>query len=178
MGYGECVTAYVSLGSNVEDATTHLNSALDGLRCLPSVHALTASERYFTEPQDDSEQPWFVNQVAQLTCDAWLGPEALLADMLALEHRLGRVRKAGRRFGPRVIDLDLLLFGDEVRKADELCLPHPRMALRAFVLVPLYALEKDLQLPDGRSIAVLLNNIAFRVEGNRIYQSPIAEISC
>ena len=178
MGYGECVTAYVSLGSNIGDATTHLCAALEGLRCLPAVRALTASEVYFTEPQGDSDQPWFANQVARLTCDAQLGPEALLAEMLELEHRLGRVREAGRRFGPRVIDLDLLLFGDEVRTGGDLCLPHPKMALRAFVLVPLYALDRELQLPDGRSVAFLLSTLFFQVEGNRIYQSPIVEILC
>lgn len=134
-----------------------------------------ASPVYRTEPQGMRDQPWFANQVLQVLYN---GPGALdlLAALLGIEKDLGRVRAgesgAGspERFGPRILDLDLLLFGHEVRTAEPLILPHPRMRERAFVLVPLADLAPDLAFPDGESLAACLARLDYRVEGDRIYQ--------
>ena len=160
------------------DAPAHLREALQALCAVGGVTAVMASPVYLTEPQGDPDQPWFANQVARLECAACITPEQLLKEMLLIEHQLGRLRDAQRRYGPRVIDLDLLLFGQETRSTPDLTLPHPRMALRAFVLAPLCSLEADLVLPDGRAAADILRALPYRIEGERIYQSSTVETAC
>lgn len=102
------------------------------------------------------------------------GPEALdlLAALSDIERAMGRKRGAGEgeRFGPRVIDLDVLLFGNEAIRSGPLILPHPRMRERAFVLVPLADLAPDLAFPDGGTVREALNRLDYRVQGDRIYQ--------
>lgn len=126
---------------------------------------------YVTEPQGFKEQPWFHNQVLELECGPTWTPEAMLEGLLKVEQELGRQRNdRQQRFGPRIIDLDLLLFGDCVRETPRLTLPHPRMRGRAFVLVPLQDIAPDLVFPDGQSLGAALSALSFALDGNRISQ--------
>jgi 2-amino-4-hydroxy-6-hydroxymethyldihydropteridine diphosphokinase len=128
-----------------------------------------ASPIYLTEPQGLQDQPWFANQAARLLVDASsFDPRSLLDRLLQLELQLGRVRE--KRWGPRAIDLDLLLFGDAVVRESDLVLPHPRMSDRAFVLVPLLDIEPGLKLPGGVAIRSLLERLDYNLQERRIYQ--------
>ena len=102
---------------------------------LQGVLVVSVSPIYRTEPQDKKDQSWFANQVIAVQCDKSVSALVLLNELLVIENILGRVRE--ERFGPRVIDLDVLLFSSEVISTEKLTVPHPRMKDRAFVLVPL-----------------------------------------
>jgi 2-amino-4-hydroxy-6-hydroxymethyldihydropteridine diphosphokinase len=114
---------------------------------------LATSALRWTEPWGYAEQPRFLNGACVL--ETTLRPEALLAVLLDVERVLGRTRD-GPRFGPRAIDLDLLLYGDETVELEELTVPHPRLPERAFALEPLVDLDPGLELPDGRRVSELL----------------------
>lgn len=163
--------AYISLGSNQGERKKNIADALEALEKLPGVRVAAVSGLYETEPQGDADQPWFFNRAAKLSCGPENTPAGLLDNMLAIETSLGRERNSARRFGPRTIDLDLLLFGRKTLESMQLTLPHPRMAERAFVLVPLLEIEPDLHMPDGKSVRELLALLPHRVDGQRIYQS-------
>lgn len=139
------VTAWISLGSNLGPSRVLLRSALDHVGRLERTSVTGVSSLYETPPWGDTDQDAFLNAVARL--DTGLGPGALLSSLLDIEGALGRRRDGERRWGPRHIDLDLLLHGDHRVVTPELVLPHPRMAERAFVLVPLADLAPDLELP-------------------------------
>jgi 2-amino-4-hydroxy-6-hydroxymethyldihydropteridine diphosphokinase len=141
-------TAYIGLGSNLGDREENLRRALERLRPL-SVSAIRE-----TDPVGITEQPRFLNAVAKLETD--LRPRELLDRLLEIERDLGRDRSEEERWGPRTIDVDLLLYGDETIDEPGLTVPHPRLAERRFVLEPLYELAPDLVLPDGRAIKDLL----------------------
>ena len=148
----------------------NLAAARERLGRTTGIAVEAASPVYRTEPQGVRDQPWFANQVLQVLYNG-PGPLELLAALMGIEKDLGRVRAGqGERFGPRTLDLDLLLFGNEVRDAEPLILPHPRMRERAFVLVPLADLAPDLAFPDGETLAACLARLDYRVEGERIYQ--------
>jgi 2-amino-4-hydroxy-6-hydroxymethyldihydropteridine diphosphokinase len=123
---------FVALGANVGDREANILAARRGLEAR-GFRVTAMSSLYLTEPVDAPPQEWFLNAVAG--GETALTPEALLQACLETERELGRVRDVPR--GPRTIDLDLLLYGNEVRDAPGLVLPHPRMAARRFVLVPL-----------------------------------------
>lgn len=125
--------AYVALGANLGDREAGLREALRRMADLPGVKLLRVSAVYETEPFGYADQPQFLNMAAALTAE--MSPEELLGHLLNIEKDMGRVRTV--RWGPRTIDLDLLLCGDKVVNTEYLTLPHPRMAERAFVLVPL-----------------------------------------
>lgn len=125
-------SVFVALGSNVGDREANLLAARRGLETR-GFRITAMSSLYLTEPVDAPPQEWFLNAVAG--GETALSPEALLQACLDTERALGRVRDVPR--GPRTIDLDLLLYGNEVRDAPRLVLPHPRMHERRFVLVPL-----------------------------------------
>lgn len=163
--------AYVCLGSNMGDAEAHLARARRELSSLPGVRVSAESSLYRTEPQGRKDQPWFLNQVIRLDCSGEMTSLRLLDAMLEKELAMGRVRDAADHFGPRVIDMDLLLFGDEqTRESEHLILPHPRMEERAFVLVPLLEIAPDLIMPDGRTVKSLLEKLSYRLEGSAIFQ--------
>ena len=165
------IQAFVCLGSNMGDASEHLAEARAALAAMPGVRLAAASSLYRTEPQGRKNQPWFLNQVVRLDCAEDMTSLQLLDAMLEKETALGRVRHAGDHFGPRAIDMDLLLFGKEQKEEGEhLLLPHPRMAERAFVLVPLLEIAPDLSMPDGRTIKSLLEKLPYRLEGSDIFQ--------
>ncbi len=162
--------AFISLGSNAADAVSRLAAARRVLEGYAPGRIVALSSVYRTEPQGFKDQPWFANQVLRLECASGTAPEDLLRYMLEQELAMGRVRDPANRFGPRVIDMDLLLFGREVRRSEFLELPHPRMAERAFVLVPLLEIAPDIVLPDGRRASDLLARLDCRVEGTTIFQ--------
>jgi 2-amino-4-hydroxy-6-hydroxymethyldihydropteridine diphosphokinase len=124
---------FVSLGSNLGDRAAALAAAREALAALPGTKVVAASGVYETAPQDREAQPEFLNQVVCL--DTGLEPYDLLAECQRIEHEHGRTREL--RFGPRTLDVDILLVQDVESRDPELILPHPRMLHRAFVLVPL-----------------------------------------
>lgn len=166
--------AFVSLGSNMGDCEANLDCAREALSSIPGVCLKAVSPVYLTEPQNVREQPWFANQVIRLACTDTITPHFLLDLLLAIEKNMGRRRgesKEGElRYGPRIIDLDLLLFDEVHLNTPRLILPHPRLFERAFVLVPLCDIEPDLCLPGGSTPAKALLSLNYAVEGNRIRQ--------
>ncbi|MCX6363904.1 MAG: 2-amino-4-hydroxy-6-hydroxymethyldihydropteridine diphosphokinase [Actinobacteria bacterium] len=124
---------FVSLGANLGDRLGALVAAREALATLPATNVVAASRIFETAPQDHEKQPSFLNQV--LCLETGLRPHDLLAEGQRIEGEHGRRR--GLRFGPRSLDIDILLFQDVEAEEPELMLPHPRMLRRAFVLVPL-----------------------------------------
>jgi 2-amino-4-hydroxy-6-hydroxymethyldihydropteridine diphosphokinase len=141
---GKPKRAWVGLGGNREDSASLLRSALLQLDTPPRLKLLRRSRLYRSPPWGFTDQPDFVNAVAEFGTS--LTPLELLDRLRATEVRLGREPQT-RRWGPRCIDLDLLTYEQVTRKSDDLVLPHPRMHLRAFVLVPLLELEPDFAIP-------------------------------
>lgn len=147
------VRAYVGLGSNQADPVAQVRLALDELDALPHTRQVAHSPLYRSAPVGPADQPDFVNAVAVL--DTALDADTLLSELQAIEQAHGRVRT--RRWGPRTLDLDLLLYGDLQRDDPHLSLPHPRLHERAFVLRPLYTVAPDLHIPGHGSVADLLS---------------------
>ena len=171
MAEQQVLRAYVSLGSNCESAAAMLEAALAALAALPDMRMGAASPVYRTEPQEYADQPWFHNQVVELLPGASWQPCCLVEALLGIEARLGRVRSADPdlRYGPRVIDADLLLFG-QLRSADPHCIvPHPRLTGRAFALRPLLDVAPQLVI-EGLPVSQWLERLDCRVEGDRIFQ--------
>ena len=148
MGSVPSQQVYVGLGSNLGDRAAMLAAAVAELAGLPATRVVRLSSIYRTTPWGLREQPDFYNQVAELSTG--LGPHELLEAALAIEARLGRRREV--RWGPRTIDIDLLLYGEVALATPQLTLPHPRMLERAFVLVPLAELAPNLTIA-GRTVA-------------------------
>lgn len=134
----------VGLGANLGDPAAQVEAAIAAL-AADGFRLLARSALYGSKPWGDAAQPDYVNAVAIL--DTALGPEAVLDRLLAEEARQGRIREADRRNGPRVIDLDLLLYEDRVLATPRLELPHPRIRGRAFVLLPLAEIAPDWLIP-------------------------------
>ena len=127
------VVAFIGIGSNVGDPAFQCREALRRLGVEPGIRLLRVSSLYRTEPVGDRDQPWCINAVAEIR--SGLRPRELLEALKRIESGMGRV--AGPRWGPRVIDLDLLLYGQEVVAEEGLVIPHPEMHRRRFVLEPL-----------------------------------------
>lgn len=142
---------HIGLGANLDDPVAQLRRALRWLDARPDIHVRAVSPFYLTTPVGPQDQPDYVNAVARV--ETGLAPLALLDALQACEARAGRVRT--RRWGPRTLDLDLLLYGDRVLDLPRLVVPHPRLHERAFVLVPLHDVSPRLTLPDGRTVAAL-----------------------
>jgi 2-amino-4-hydroxy-6-hydroxymethyldihydropteridine diphosphokinase len=151
--------AYVGLGSNLADPEAQVRRALAALGGLPDTRLVAASALYRTKPLGDIVQPAFVNAVAGLLSRRT--PEELLADLRALERTLGR-DPPRERWGPRVIDLDLLAMGRETRATDTLTLPHPGIAERDFVLYPLADIAPELDVPGLGRVMRLRARVANR----------------
>jgi len=139
--------AFVSLGSNKGDREGYLRRALGLLDRVPQTRVTNVSQVYESAPWGFPHQRDFLNLAAELRTR--LRPEKLLEEFKALEAQLGR--KPSRRWGPREIDIDLLMYGEQTISTPELTVPHKHMMERAFVLVPLAEIAPSLMLPDGRS---------------------------
>jgi 2-amino-4-hydroxy-6-hydroxymethyldihydropteridine diphosphokinase len=142
--------AYLALGSNLGDRLTNLRRAV-ALLGQRGMTVVRSSRVYETEPVGGPAQPDYLNAVVEV--DTELGSEDLLQACLAVEDALGRVR--AERWGPRVIDVDVLTYGRDRIDQPDLVVPHPRMHERGFVLVPLLELDADPPLPGGRRVAEL-----------------------
>ena len=144
--------AYIALGANLDDPLGQLRAALDAVAALPDSRMLRTSSFYRTAPVGAPGQPDYLNAVAVL--ETGLAPDDLLAALLEIEHDFGRRREY--RNAPRTLDLDLLLYDDAVIDRPHLQIPHPRLHLRAFVLVPLAEIAPELRLPGRGSVAAWL----------------------
>ncbi|KFX71854.1 2-amino-4-hydroxy-6-hydroxymethyldihydropteridine pyrophosphokinase [Pseudomonas taeanensis MS-3] len=144
---------YIGLGSNLAEPLKQLRGALTALAALPQTQLLAQSSFYVSDPLGPADQPRYVNAVAAL--DSALEPLVLLDALQAIELSQGRERKA-ERWGPRTLDLDILLFGERLLNNARLTVPHYHMHARAFVLYPLAELAPELCLPDGRALSELL----------------------
>jgi len=148
----EGIIAYIGLGANLGDRRGNIQTALRKLADLPTMRLVRVSSLYETAPVGITDQPDFLNLVAAARTS--LAPQALLDVLLHIENQMGRVRT--ERWGPRVIDMDLLLYSDEQVALPGLMVPHPRLRERAFVLVPLAEIAPELALPgDGKQVADL-----------------------
>lgn len=160
---------YLSLGSNLGNRPAHIAEAIGALGAA-GVRVLRQSSLYATEPVDFRRQSWFLNCVVEAETE-WM-PRQLLRALQEMERRMGRRRMVRR--GPRVIDLDILLYGSSVIRSADLEVPHPRMAERRFVLVPLNEIAPGLRHPTlHRTIGELLAAVRDR-SGVRRWQGTIA----
>lgn len=151
------VTAYVGLGSNLAQPMSQVARALEELAGLPATSMVVHSAFYRTRPLGPPDQPDYINAVACLATQ--LAPEQLLDELQSLEQRHGRVRGV-ERWGPRSLDLDLLLYGSERVDTARLQVPHPRMIERVFVLYPLAEIAPcDLEIPGSGLLADLLERL-------------------
>ena len=148
--------AYIGIGSNLGDKFQHCRVALEKMEKLTGCHVEALSKWYLTKPVGVQGQDWYVNGVASLSTT--LTPQVLLAELLAIEADMGRIRKS--KWESRIIDLDILLYGQEVIDEAHLKVPHPLMHLRRFVLAPLVQLDPGMVHPVmGRSMVELLEKI-------------------
>lgn len=143
---------YIALGSNLATPVQQLENALQALQQLPHSQLVAVSHFYQSKPLGPQDQPDYVNAVACLTTA--LAPLDLLNQLQRIEQEQGRVRL--RRWGERTLDLDILLYGDEIIQSERLTVPHYDMQHREFVIVPLYEIAPNLTLPDGKNVADLV----------------------
>jgi 2-amino-4-hydroxy-6-hydroxymethyldihydropteridine diphosphokinase len=146
--------AYIGIGANLGDREATIGRALELLAGDPAIEVVAVSTLRETDPVGYLDQPRFLNGAAALETE--LPPRELLARLLAVERELGRDRSSGPRYGPRPIDLDLLLYGSTRLREPDLELPHPRLHERAFALEPLAELDPALEVPGRGLVEALL----------------------
>lgn len=159
--------AYISLGSNIGNKLENLQKAIFKIGEIKNTVVIAVSSFYKTAPVGYTDQDWFLNAVAKVECD--MSPQELLHNLLSIESQLGRVRTI--RWGPRVIDLDLLLYDKFVINEQDLTLPHPRISERAFVMVPMLEITPELELPTGVKLSRLLNDLKYENEVFKISEN-------
>jgi 2-amino-4-hydroxy-6-hydroxymethyldihydropteridine diphosphokinase len=147
--------AFVGIGSNLGDREAYLRRALDGLAAEDGIEVVAVSTFRETEPVGPVPQGPFLNGAVRLRTE--LSPRELLGRLLAIEERLGRVRV--ERFGPRTIDLDLLVYGGEIVDEPGLTVPHPRLHERRFALEPLEELSPELVIPGAGPVSALITEL-------------------
>ena len=159
---GGCVkeVVYLGLGSNTGDKCENLKEARRLLEEHGKIRVVKESSFYLTDPWGKTDQEQFVNQV--LAVETELDPFELLEAVLAVERKMGRVRR--EKWGPRNIDIDILLFGEQVIDSPHLVVPHPRLPERAFVLVPLLEIDPNVSLPGGKGVRAIWENLVSEQE--------------
>lgn len=160
---------FIGLGSNLNDPQAQVEQGLAALAGIKGYTPLAASSMYLTAPVGPADQPSFINAVAKGRYAK--GPHDLLADLQAIENKSGRVRDI--RWGPRTLDLDILVFGDLVLDEPGLTLPHPEMWQRAFVLIPLAEIASDLILPRWKRTSV---ELVSRLPGTVLAQQKVVKL--
>jgi len=167
MPHHTVIRGYLGLGSNMGDGPANLRLALERLDALEGLAVEAVSPVYRTEPQGLQDQDWFSNCVARIRLDVPRSPEELLDETARIEAGMGRVRTVV--WGPRIIDIDILLLGDLEWRSDRLQIPHARMFERAFVLVPLMHVAPDMSV-RGLTLSQWLSRLSYSVEGDLIRQ--------
>ncbi|MFK8258708.1 2-amino-4-hydroxy-6-hydroxymethyldihydropteridine diphosphokinase [Erwinia sp. AnSW2-5] len=150
------IRVYLALGSNLADPLHQVQSALNALAAIPDTTRVATSSLYRTPPYGPPDQPDFLN--AAVALDTRLDAESLLNHTQRIELEQGRVRKA-HRWGPRTLDLDIMLFGEQTLNTPRLIVPHYDMHNRAFMLLPLLEIAPELCLPDGTRLADILTTL-------------------
>lgn len=148
--------AYVGLGSNLSDPEKQIKHAVALLFHIKNTKLSDLSSLYFSRPMGPQDQPDYMNAVAALQTE--LSPLELLDELQAIENKAGRVRK-DNRWGARILDLDILLFDNDIINHQRLTVPHYGLELREFVLLPLAEISPELMLPNGKSILALSQDI-------------------
>lgn len=151
------VRVYIGIGSNLGGPRAQVEKALQSLQSLSVNGEFTASPLYQTTPTGPQDQPDFINAVAGFLTR--LSAQDLLQALKVIENSQGRQRD-GVRWGPRTLDLDLLLYGNESIDMDELTVPHPRIRERAFVMVPLFDVAPDISIPGQNDLQVLMKKVS------------------
>ena len=146
------VLAYIGLGSNLDNPESQLKTAIEALTGLPQTRLQARSSLYRSAPMGPQHQPDYVNAVVQLRTG--LEPEALLDQLQGIEREQGRVR--AQHWGPRTLDLDILLYGEDVVATERLKIPHPGIAERSFVLYPLAEINGQLEIPGLGGVGSLM----------------------
>ncbi|MGZ5009651.1 MAG: 2-amino-4-hydroxy-6-hydroxymethyldihydropteridine diphosphokinase [Methylobacter sp.] len=147
------ITAFIGLGSNLENPAEQIKSARTAITQIPGVRELAFSSLYHSPPMGPQDQPDYVNAVMCVATD--LPPTDLLCRLQHIENDHGRVRKA-ERWGARTLDLDMLIYGDQLIEMPDLIVPHPGLSERAFVLYPLFEIAPQLVVPGKGHIVDLL----------------------
>ncbi|MEJ5063035.1 MULTISPECIES: 2-amino-4-hydroxy-6-hydroxymethyldihydropteridine diphosphokinase [Erwinia] len=147
------IRVYLALGSNLADPLHQVQCALNALAAIPDTTLVATSSLYRTPPYGPPDQPDFLN--AAVALDTRLDAESLLNHTQRIELEQGRVRKA-HRWGPRTLDLDIMLFGEQTLNTPRLTVPHYDLHNRAFMLLPLLEIAPELCLPDGTRLAEIL----------------------
>ena len=161
--------AWLGLGANLQHPANQLKEALVRLGESDGIEINKVSSFYRTPPWGDDQQDNFINAVVSI--ETSLSPLSLLHCLQSIENTMGR-RRTGRQWGPRIIDIDLLLFDDQVVCSSELLVPHPHMHERAFVLLPLAELDAEIEIPGQGRVVDLLSGLdcdgIFRLDGKDI----------
>ncbi|MBI6549436.1 2-amino-4-hydroxy-6-hydroxymethyldihydropteridine diphosphokinase [Xenorhabdus lircayensis] len=150
------IRVYIAIGSNLADPLQQVHNALAALETIPDTAFVVRSSFYRTKPMGPQDQPDYLNLAVAL--DTLLSPETLLDHTQAIELTQGRVRK-DERWGPRTLDLDIMLFGDHIINTERLTVPHYGLKQREFMLYPLAEIAPDLVFPDGETLAGRLKQI-------------------
>jgi len=148
--------AYIGLGSNLENPEKQIRNAVNAIKAIERTVMSNISALYYSRPMGPKDQPDYMNAVAELTTS--LPPIALLDELQKIENDAGRVRK-DNRWGPRILDLDILLYDNNVINSERLIVPHYGLKDREFVLIPLNEIAPSMSLPDGETIKNLSQNI-------------------
>jgi 2-amino-4-hydroxy-6-hydroxymethyldihydropteridine diphosphokinase len=150
------VRAYIGIGSNLADPVAQVKEAIEELEVLPDTIVADCSSLYSSKPMGPQNQPDYVNAVVAL--DTLLSPDDLLQRLQRIEELQGRGR-GGEQWGPRILDLDLLMYGRKVIDTDELKVPHPGMHERDFVIIPLAEIAGNLNIPGRGLLTTLINTV-------------------
>jgi 2-amino-4-hydroxy-6-hydroxymethyldihydropteridine diphosphokinase len=158
--------AYIALGTNIGDREQNLKEAIQFLNDDSKISTLAVSSIYETKPIGFTEQEDFLNMVIKINTQ--YNPRGLIERTMKIEERLGRVRDV--HWGPRIIDLDILLFNQDNIESEQLIVPHPRMTERAFVMIPLIEIAGDINIPNVTSSVQQLVDLLNDKEGVRLWK--------